>query len=85
MAESVIKDNAVMHQKKYPKGCLFKSLQLRTSMRDMPFIYRVEMISKTNDSVTMGFRKSPGEAERLYNDIASLSPAEIESAFGSMA
>lgn len=36
MSKSAIKDNDVMYQKKYPRECLFKLLQLRTNLKAKP-------------------------------------------------
>ncbi|HBA1405352.1 hypothetical protein OGX80_21930 [Citrobacter sp. CK194] len=85
MSNSAIKDNDVMYQKKYPRGCLFKSLQLRTNLKAKPDIYRVEMISRGGEKILMGGRKTTQEAITLYRDIATLSASEVEAAFSSMA
>ncbi|MCX9972602.1 MULTISPECIES: hypothetical protein [Klebsiella] len=84
MVNSAIKDNDVMYQKKYPKGCHFKLLQLRTNLKAKPDIYRVEMISRSGDKILMGGRETTQEAISLYQDIATLSPSEVETAFSSM-
>ena len=85
MTSQLIKDNEVMYQKKYPRGCQFKRLQLRTSLRDTPFIYRIEFINGAGEVMNMVFRKTQNESIRLYNDIATLSADEVMVAFGSMA
>ncbi|ECG5060029.1 hypothetical protein KS836_003574 [Salmonella enterica] len=84
MSKSAIKDNDVMYQKKYPRECLFKLLQLRTNLKAKPGIYRVEMISREGENILMGGRKTTQEAIALYQDIATLSAAEVETAFSSM-
>ncbi|EMX8382007.1 hypothetical protein ACK1O2_001331 [Salmonella enterica] len=84
MSKSAIKDNDVMYQKKYPRDCLFKLLQLRTNLKEKPDIYRVEMISRKGENILMGGRKTTQEAIALYQDIAMLSAAEVETAFSSM-
>ncbi|MBA8106184.1 MULTISPECIES: hypothetical protein [Citrobacter] len=75
-----IKDNDVMYKTNYPRGCAFKSLQLKAS----PSIYRVELISKSGDKVLMGGRQFMADALALYTDIATLSASEVEAAFASM-
>lgn len=84
MSKSAIKDNDVMYQKKYPRECLFKLLQLRTNLKAKLDIYRVEMISREGENILMGSRKTTQEAIALYQDIATLSAAEVETAFSSM-
>ncbi|EIS2172658.1 hypothetical protein NY957_000136 [Salmonella enterica] len=84
MSKSAIKDNDVMYQKKYPRECLFKLLQLRTNLKSKPDIYRVEMISREGENILMGGRKTTQEAIALYQDIATLSAEEVETAFSSM-
>ncbi|EBI7661248.1 hypothetical protein JQ912_000460 [Salmonella enterica] len=84
MSKSAIKDNDVMYQKKYPRDCLFKLLQLRTNLKAKPDIYRVEMISRKGENILMGGRKTTQEAIALYQDIAMLSATEVETAFSSM-
>ncbi|EEA4443293.1 hypothetical protein DIR50_02240 [Salmonella enterica subsp. enterica serovar Sandiego] len=84
MPKLAIKDNDVMYKKKYPRGCLFKSLQLCTNLKAMPDIYRVEIISREGKKILMGGRKTTREAMVLYQDIATLSAAEVETAFSSM-
>lgn len=61
-----IKDNDVMYKTNYPRGCAFKSLQLKAS----PSIYRVELISKSGDKVLMGGRQFMADALALYTDTA---------------
>ncbi|MFC2783685.1 hypothetical protein ACHHZC_21855 [Citrobacter freundii complex sp. 2024EL-00228] len=85
MSKSAIKDNDVMYQKKYPRNCLFKLLQLRTNLKAEPDIYRIEMVSRDGDKILMGGRKTTQEALALYHDIATLSATEVETAFSSMA
>ncbi|HED1541888.1 TPA: hypothetical protein R4S87_001870 [Kluyvera cryocrescens] len=80
-----IKDNDVMYKTNYPRGCVFKSLQLRTSLKAAPSIYRVELINKSGEKVLMGGRQFLTDAMALYNDIATLSAGEIEVAFSNMA
>ncbi|WP_155023907.1 hypothetical protein [Enterobacter hormaechei] len=80
-----IKDNDVMYKTNYPRGCVFKSLRLRTNLKASPFIYRVELISKSGDKVLMGGRQFMADALALYTDIATLSASEVETAFASMA
>ncbi|EDX7205832.1 hypothetical protein C6451_001372 [Salmonella enterica] len=84
MSKSAIKDNDVMYQKKYPRDCLFKLLQLRTNLKAKPDIYRVELISRKGENILMGGRKTTQEAIALYQDIVMLSAAEVETAFSSM-
>ncbi|EAY2065230.1 hypothetical protein R515_13405 [Salmonella enterica subsp. arizonae serovar 41:z4,z23:-] len=84
MSKSAIKDNDVMYQKKYPRDCLFKLLQLRTNLKAKPDIYRVEMINRKGENILMGGRKTTQEAIALYQDIATLSATEVEMAFSSM-
>ncbi|EGA5070252.1 hypothetical protein H5X88_004302 [Salmonella enterica] len=84
MSKSAIKNNDVMYQKKYPRECLFKLLQLRTNLKAKPDIYRVEMISREGENILMGGRKTTQEAIALYQDIATLSAEEVETAFSSM-
>ncbi|MDU4916638.1 MAG: hypothetical protein E6X27_07420 [Klebsiella pneumoniae] len=84
MEKSAIKDNDIMYQKKYPRDCLFKSLQLRTNLKAKPDIYRIEMINRSGDKILMGGRQTTQEAISLYQDIATLSPSEVEAAFSSM-
>ncbi|EHN5986334.1 hypothetical protein KJE86_001546 [Salmonella enterica] len=84
MSKSAIKDNDVMYQKKYPRDCLFKLLQLRTNLKAKPDIYRVELISRKGENILMGGRKTTQEAIALYQNIAMLSAAEVETAFSSM-
>ncbi|BBR58915.1 hypothetical protein [Klebsiella sp. WP4-W18-ESBL-05] len=85
MTVQSIKDNDVMYKTNYPRGCAFKSLQLRTNLKAAPSIYRVELINKSGDKVLMGGRQCLADAMALYNDIATLSAGEIEAAFSNMA
>lgn len=56
MEKTAIKDNDIMYQKKYPRDCLFKLLQLRTNLKAKPDIYRIEMINRSGDKILMGGR-----------------------------
>lgn len=85
MTTAAIKDNEVMYKKNYPRGCVFKTLQLRTNLKAAPDIYRVEIISQNGDKLLMGGRDSTQQAIALYDDLATLSPSEVEAAFSSMA
>ncbi|MDM7049529.1 hypothetical protein, partial [Klebsiella michiganensis] len=66
MEKSAIKDNDIMYQKKYPRDCLFKLLQLRTNLKAKPDIYRIEMINRSGDKILMGGRQTTQEAISLY-------------------
>lgn len=84
MKTSAIKDNDVMYKTNYPRGCLFKCLQLRTNLKAEPSIYRVELIDRNNERILMGGRQLLTDALALYNDLSSLNASEVETAFASM-
>jgi hypothetical protein len=42
------------------------------------------MINRSGDKILMGGRQTTQEAISLYQDIATLSPSEVEAAFSSM-
>ncbi|MCW8354074.1 hypothetical protein [Citrobacter portucalensis] len=84
MKTAAIKDNDVMYKTNYPRGCLFKCLQLRTNLKAEPSIYRVELINRNNEKILMGGRQLLADALALYNDLGTLSAAEVEAAFASM-
>lgn len=84
MSNSAIKDNDIIYQKKYPRNCMFKLLQLRTNLKAAPDIYRIEMVSRDGEKILMGGRKTTQEAIALYHDIATLNAAEVETAFSRM-
>lgn len=84
MSISVIKNNDVIYLKKYPRGCAFKLLRLRTNTRHPDSIYRVEILNKAGESIVLGANPLLKDADRLYQDIATLSPSEVEAAFSSM-
>lgn len=65
MSMPAIKDNDVMYQKKYPRHCLFKLLQLRTNLKAKPDIYRVEMISREGEKILMGAQNDSGSNSAL--------------------
>ena len=85
MKTASIRDNDVMYQKNYPRGCVFKQLQLRTNLKAEPSIYRVELIDRSGEKILMGGRQLLSEALALYTDLGTLSASEVEAAFASMA
>ncbi|BDN97325.1 TPA: hypothetical protein ACW7QV_003340 [Citrobacter braakii] len=85
MTTAGIKDNEIMYKTNYPRGCLFKQLQLRTNLKAAPAIYRVELIDRSNEKILMGGRQFMADALALYTDLGTLSASEVEAAFSSMA
>lgn len=84
MKAMAIKDNDVMYKENYPRGCVFKSLQLRTNLKAAPSIYRVELIDRDSEKILIGGRQFLADAMALYSDLCTLSASEVEAAFASM-
>ena len=84
MKAAAIKDNDVLYTTYYPRGCLFKCLQLRTNLKAAPSIYRVELIDRNNEKILIGGRQFLADAMALYTDLCTLSASEVEAAFASM-